>query len=49
MLLAAFLTTGMSVVAIAAWYLLRGVHRAEARLTLPWASQRSPSSFRHNT
>jgi cytochrome d ubiquinol oxidase subunit I len=34
--LAAFLTTGMSVVAIAASYLLRGVHRAEARLTLPW-------------
>jgi cytochrome d ubiquinol oxidase subunit I len=36
MLLAAFLTTGMSVVATAAWYLLRGVHRAETRLTMHW-------------
>jgi cytochrome bd ubiquinol oxidase subunit I len=36
MLLAAFLTTGMSVVATGAWYLLRGVHLPEARLTLHW-------------
>jgi cytochrome d ubiquinol oxidase subunit I len=36
MLLAAFLTTGMSVVATGAWYLLRGVHPAEARVTLHW-------------
>jgi cytochrome bd ubiquinol oxidase subunit I len=36
MLLAAFLTTGMSVVATGAWYLLRGRHVAEARVTLRW-------------
>jgi cytochrome bd ubiquinol oxidase subunit I len=36
MLLAAFLTTGMSVVATGAWYMLRGVHPAEARVTLHW-------------
>ena len=30
MLLAAFLTSGMCVVATGAWYMLRGVHRAEA-------------------
>ena len=36
MLLAAFLTTGMSVVATGAWYALRGVHRDEARVMLHW-------------
>jgi cytochrome d ubiquinol oxidase subunit I len=36
MLFAAFLTTGMSVVAAGAWYTLRGVHRAEARTMLHW-------------
>jgi cytochrome bd ubiquinol oxidase subunit I len=36
MLLAAFLTTGMSVAATGAWYVLRGVHRAEARVMLHW-------------
>jgi cytochrome bd-type quinol oxidase subunit 1 len=36
MLLAAFLTTGMCVVAAGAWYMLRGVHRAEARAMLHW-------------
>ena len=36
MLLAAFLTIGISVVATAAWHLLRGVHRVEALLTLHW-------------
>ena len=36
MLLAAFLTTGMSVAATGAWYVLRGIHRAEARIMLRW-------------
>ena len=36
MLLAAFLTTGMCVTATGAWYLLRGVHRAEARVMMRW-------------
>jgi cytochrome d ubiquinol oxidase subunit I len=36
MLLAAFLTTGMCVAAAGAWYVLRGVHRAEARVMLHW-------------
>ncbi|WP_036260710.1 cytochrome ubiquinol oxidase subunit I [Methylocapsa aurea] len=36
MLLAAFLTTGMSVIATGAWYALRGVHRAEAAMMLNW-------------
>ena len=36
MLLAAFLTTGMCVSATGAWYVLRGVHRAEARVMLHW-------------
>jgi len=36
MLLAAFLTTSMCVSATGAWYVLRGVHRAEARVMLHW-------------
>jgi len=36
MLLAAFLTTGMCVAATGAWHLLRGIHRAEARVMLNW-------------
>jgi cytochrome bd ubiquinol oxidase subunit I len=36
MLLAAFLTTGMSVVATGAWYLLRGRQLNEARVMLHW-------------
>jgi cytochrome bd ubiquinol oxidase subunit I len=36
MLLAAFLTTGMSVVATGAWHLLRGQHLPEARVMLRW-------------
>jgi cytochrome d ubiquinol oxidase subunit I len=36
MLLAAFLTTGMSIVATGAWYLLRGRQPAEARIMLHW-------------
>ena len=36
MLLAAFLTTGMSVIATGAWYLLRGRQPAEARIMLHW-------------
>lgn len=36
MLLAAFLTTGMSVMATGAWYFLRSIHRAEARVMLNW-------------
>jgi cytochrome bd ubiquinol oxidase subunit I len=36
MLLAAFLTTGMCVAATGAWYVLRSVHRAEARVMLHW-------------
>ena len=36
MLLAAFLTTGMCVAATGAWYTLRDVHRAEARVMMHW-------------
>jgi cytochrome d ubiquinol oxidase subunit I len=36
MLLAAFLTTGMCVAATGAWDVLRGIHRAEARVMLHW-------------
>jgi cytochrome bd ubiquinol oxidase subunit I len=36
MLLAAFLTSAMCVAATGAWYLLRGVHRDEARVMLHW-------------
>ena len=36
MLLAAFLTTGMCVAASGAWYMLRAMHRAEARVMLHW-------------
>ena len=36
MLLAAFLTTGMSVIASGAWYVLRGRHPAEGRMMLNW-------------
>ncbi len=36
MLLAAFLTTAMCVAATGAWYMLRGVHRPEARVMLHW-------------
>jgi cytochrome bd-type quinol oxidase subunit 2 len=36
MLLAAFLTTGMCVAATGAWYVLRGVHSAQARVMLHW-------------
>jgi cytochrome bd ubiquinol oxidase subunit I len=36
MLLAAFLTTGMSVLATGAWYLLRGRQPSEARVMLHW-------------
>ncbi len=36
MLLGAYLTTGMCIVATGAWYVLRGVHRAEARVMLNW-------------
>jgi cytochrome d ubiquinol oxidase subunit I len=36
MLLAAFLTTGMSIIATGAWYLLRGRQLAEARIMLHW-------------
>lgn len=36
MLLAAFLTTGMCISATGAWYMLRGVHRSEARVMLNW-------------
>jgi cytochrome d ubiquinol oxidase subunit I len=36
MLLAAFLTTAMCVAAAGAWYVLRGVNRAEARVMLHW-------------
>ncbi len=36
MLLAAFLTTGMCVTATGAWYTLRAIHRAEARVMLHW-------------
>ncbi len=36
MLLAAFLTSAMSVAATGAWYLLRGVHQAEGKVMLNW-------------
>jgi cytochrome d ubiquinol oxidase subunit I len=36
MFLAAFLTTGMCVAATGAWYALRNIHRAEARVMLHW-------------
>jgi cytochrome d ubiquinol oxidase subunit I len=36
MLLGAFLTTGMCVIATGAWYLLRGVHRDEGHVMLHW-------------
>ena len=36
MLFAAFLTTGMCVASTGAWYVLRNVHRAEARVMLHW-------------
>jgi cytochrome d ubiquinol oxidase subunit I len=36
MLLGAFLTTGMCIIATGAWYLLRRIHPAEARLMLDW-------------
>src|SRR5580704_11367573 len=36
MLLAAFLTSGMSVIATGAWHMLRGRHLAEARVMLRW-------------
>ena len=36
MLLGAFLTTGMCVVATGAWYTLRGIHHAERRVMLHW-------------
>lgn len=36
MLLAAFLTTGMSIIATGAWYLLRGRQTAEAKVMLHW-------------
>lgn len=36
MLLAAFITTAMCIAAAGAWYLLRGVHRVEARAMMHW-------------
>jgi cytochrome bd ubiquinol oxidase subunit I len=36
MLLAAFLTSGMSIIAVGAWHLLRGSREAEARVMLRW-------------
>jgi len=36
MLLAAFLTSGMSIIATGAWHLLRGRHLPEARVMLRW-------------
>jgi cytochrome d ubiquinol oxidase subunit I len=36
MLLGAFLTTGMCIIATGAWYLLRRIHRDEAQLMLNW-------------
>jgi len=36
MLLAAFLTTSMCVSAAGAWYVLRGIHRSEARSMMHW-------------
>jgi cytochrome bd ubiquinol oxidase subunit I len=46
MLLAAFLTTGMSIIATGAWHMLRGRHVAESRVMLNWGSGSSPRSFR---
>ncbi len=37
MVLACFLTTGMSVVATASWWLLRGRHRDEALVSMRWS------------
>jgi cytochrome bd ubiquinol oxidase subunit I len=36
MLLAAFLTSGMSIIATGAWHMLRGRHLTEARMMLRW-------------
>jgi cytochrome d ubiquinol oxidase subunit I len=36
MLLAVFLTTSMCVIATGAWYLLRGIHRDDARAMMHW-------------
>jgi cytochrome d ubiquinol oxidase subunit I len=36
MLLAAFLTTSMCVIATGAWYLLRDIHKPEARVMMHW-------------
>ena len=36
MLLATFLTTAMCIISTGAWYVLRDVHRAEARVMLNW-------------
>src|SRR5215467_13525416 len=36
MLLAAFLTTSMCVIATGAWYMLRDIHRAEGRAMMHW-------------
>jgi cytochrome d ubiquinol oxidase subunit I len=36
MLLASLLTTGMCILAAGAWYVLRNIHRAEARVMLHW-------------
>jgi cytochrome d ubiquinol oxidase subunit I len=36
MLIGAFLTTGMSIIATAAWYTLRSKHRLESRVMLHW-------------
>jgi cytochrome bd ubiquinol oxidase subunit I len=36
MLLASFLTTTMCIIATGSWYVLRNVHRAEARIMLNW-------------
>ncbi len=36
MLFGAFLTTGMSIIATAAWYMLRDRHREEARVMMHW-------------
>ena len=37
MLLAAFLTSAMTIAATGAWYLLRGVHRQEGQVMLHWS------------
>jgi cytochrome bd ubiquinol oxidase subunit I len=36
MLLVTFLTSSMWVIATGAWYVLRGIHRPEARVMLHW-------------